>query len=93
VQQLDIEEPVLCRHHNLAKIEHEPKLNSTTSWTPNPWTASLHPAVLNQVSGSDCLEKSSTLILPTSQFQSCPCKSADPKGEQHTPHATPLPTS
>jgi hypothetical protein len=43
------------------KTEHQSESNSETSWTPNPWKASLHHTIL----------KKSKPFLPASQLQSC----------------------
>jgi hypothetical protein len=60
-----------------------------TEWTPNPWKAYLHPVRLNAVPVSICLEKSCPPFLPSGPIQGCLCKSTNPTGEHHTPHATP----
>jgi hypothetical protein len=85
--------PIFFLCFNKQKIEHQPESNYVTSWTPNLWKASLHPALLNPVPGSVCLDKSSTPFLHTGQFQSCLGKPTDPTGKQHTPHVTPLSTT
>jgi hypothetical protein len=52
------------------------------SYTPQHWTQSQEVSILRKMAH----------ISPHGWFQSCLCKPADPTGEQHTPHTTPLPT-
>jgi hypothetical protein len=52
-------------------VEDRASTRIVTHWTPNPWKTSLPHAMPNPVPGSACLEKSSMLLLPYHQFQSC----------------------
>jgi hypothetical protein len=74
------------RMQMIKDTEHQTGSNSAISWTPNPWKASLGPAMLNQVPISVYLEKSSSHFSPLASFKvAC----INLKTEQVT---TPLPT-
>jgi hypothetical protein len=59
---------------------------------PEPVESLPMPCYAEPKPGSVYLEKSVTPFLPTSQFQSCLHKPADPTDEKHSPDATPLPS-
>jgi hypothetical protein len=61
------------------KTEHQTELNLAMYWIPNLWKAYLLPARLSPIPVSICLEKKA--FLPTSWFQSCLHKSANPTDE------------
>jgi hypothetical protein len=58
---------------NKQKIEHQSESNSMTSWTPNPWKASLHCAALREA----------VPFLPAGWLQSCLSESAERTDEHH----------